>query len=70
MNLASLQVVGVSSLPLNPTPNYQITLPGGGTLILNYQVRTATGITVQALRLTLPLVGTLVVASATVAYGS
>jgi hypothetical protein len=70
VTLANLKVAGVASLPVNPPPNFKVALPGGGSLILNYQARTATGITVQGLRLTLPVIGTLTVASATAAYSS
>jgi hypothetical protein len=53
----------VHVLPSNPPPNYTVKV-SGGTLILNRQVKTATGISVQALYLTGTSIGTIVIGSA------
>ena len=54
---------GVPVLPAHPKANYTVKV-NGVTLVLNRQVKTANGITVQALYLTGQSIGTIVVGSA------
>ncbi len=69
-SFTGLTVTGVASLPVNPPANYTVHLPDGGTLVLNRQARTADGIQVQALYLSDPVAGTLVIGSASASFGS
>jgi hypothetical protein len=65
VTLSNPKLLGTSvpALPAHPPANYTVKVPGG-TLTLNRQVKTATGITVQAVYLNGSSIGTIVVGSA------
>lgn len=63
LNNPKLVGTGARALPANPPANYTVAVPGG-TLVLNRQVKTANGISVQAVYLTGKSIGTIVVGSA------
>ena len=65
VTLTSPKLLGtnVPTLPAHPSANYTVKI-NGVTLVLNRQVKTANGITVQAMYLTGKSIGTIVVGSA------